>query len=344
MFDAPHEKKCVLNWRLDVPIDANDWNVGLIVGPSGSGKSTVMRELFGAERKLKWVAASVIDDFGAELSAADVAASCSSVGFNTIPAWLRPYAVLSNGEKFRVELARRLMEDGNPIVMDEFTSVVDRQVAQIGSHAVQKYCRKRGKQFVAVTCHFDLIDWLQPDWVLDMATRQFTRRLLQQRPALECIIGRIPRSAWSLFAPYHYMSADLHRGAKCFGLWLNNRLSAFSGIIPCPISRGKAKGGNVWRISRLVTLPDYQGLGLAFVLTDAIGAAYKAKEERLRNYPAHPSLVRSHDRSSNWSLIRPPGRHSTSNSTSTSVRGKMGGRPCAIFEYCGPAATECQLL
>ena len=40
--------------------------------------------------------------------------------------------------------------------MDEFTSVVDRQVAQIGAHAIQKYVRKHGRQFVAVSCHYDI--------------------------------------------------------------------------------------------------------------------------------------------------------------------------------------------
>lgn len=169
MFDVPVEKKCRLQWKLDLPIEADDWNVGLVVGPSGSGKSTVMRHVWGEPQKLAWGAPSVVDDFSSSMSMEDVSSACGAVGFNTIPAWMRPYAVLSNGEQFRVDLARRILELPSPIVVDEFTSVVDRQVAQIGSHAVQKYVRKQGKKFVAVTCHYDVIDWLQPDWVLDMA-------------------------------------------------------------------------------------------------------------------------------------------------------------------------------
>jgi GNAT superfamily N-acetyltransferase len=248
--------------------------------------------------------------------------------------------VLSNGEKFRVDLARRLLEGGDRIVVDEFTSVVDRQVAQIGSHAVQKYIRGAGdKQFVAVTCHFDLIDWLQPDWVLDMATRQFSRRLLQRRPKLECTIGRIPRSAWTMFAPYHYMSADLHRGAACYGLWANERLAAFAATLPLPVSSGKHKGTAITRVSRLVTLPDWQGLGLAMVLCDALGAEHRAAGKRFRMYPAHPALIRSFDRSPTWTLKKEPGQFSSLNTAGT-----MGGRPCAVFEYCGPPATEVRLL
>ena len=74
----------------------------------------------------------MIDDFSKALSIEQITQACSGVGFNTIPSWMKPYAVLSTGEKFRVELARHLVEGGELIVVDEFTSVVDRQVAQIG--------------------------------------------------------------------------------------------------------------------------------------------------------------------------------------------------------------------
>jgi len=107
----------------------------------------------------------------------DIANVCQAVGFNTIPSWLKPYHVLSNGEKFRVELAKRLIESDEMIIFDEFTSVVDRQVAKIASHAVQKYIRKNKKQFVAISCHYDVIDWLQPDWIYDTAHHTFQWRI-----------------------------------------------------------------------------------------------------------------------------------------------------------------------
>jgi ABC-type ATPase with predicted acetyltransferase domain len=67
-------------------------------------------------------------------------------------------------------MARALSEDTDMVVIDEFTSVVDRQVAQVASHTVQKAVRRTpGRQFVAVTCHYDVTDWLQPDWVYDVA-------------------------------------------------------------------------------------------------------------------------------------------------------------------------------
>ncbi len=335
MFDAPAEKKCRLEYDLDLPIDANDWNVGLVVGPSGSGKSTVLRHAWGDPPELAWKGASVVDDFDAKLTMEQVAEVCGAVGFNTVPAWMRPHAVLSNGEKFRVDLARRLLELPDPIVVDEFTSVVDRQVAQIGSHAVQKYVRRNSRRFVAVTCHYDVIDYLQPDWVLDMATRSFTRRSLQRRPSLECVIGRVPHAAWSLFAPFHYLTANLHRGARCFGLYANDRLAAFSGMMALPHPRVR----DIIRCSRLVTLPDWQGLGLAMILIEKLGAAYKGIGKRVHTYPAHPALVRSFDRSPLWKMTKEPGMTSTASSASgtSSIGGVMGTRPCAVFEFIGPA-------
>lgn len=334
MFDVPHAVEQTQRWTADMPIEDRDWNVGLIVGPSGCGKSTIAREVFreAVDRPLTWAAASVIDDFRSDSSIADVAAMCQAVGFNTIPAWLRPFDVLSNGEKFRVEMARRLLEGGDLVVVDEFTSVVDRQVAQIGAHAVQKHVRKLGTQFVAVTCHYDVIDWLQPDWVFEPATRSFAWRSLRRRPELECEIRRVPWSLWETFAPFHYMTADLHRAARCFALFVREQPAAFCGVIPMPHAQKSAH--NIRRVSRAVTLPDYQGLGLIFAMLDRVASLHAALGFRLRCYPAHPSFVRSF-RSPTWALVKRPGVESGSTGRTSSVKSANKSRPCAVFEYRG---------
>lgn len=330
MFDVPPGEKLSHRWTGDVPIDEKDWNVGLIVGPSGAGKSSVMKQLFGAPQEFTWKAASVIDDFAKVHSIQDITNACSAVGFNTIPSWMKPHAVLSTGEKFRVELARAILERPDPIVIDEFTSVVDRQIAKIGSNAVQKFIRARGRKFVAVTCHYDVEDWLQPDWVLEPATMAFTWRAVQRRPKIEIEIRRVEHAAWRLFAPYHYMTAELSPAASCYGLFVEGSLAAFAGVLHRP----HAQVDDIKGVSRLVTLPDYQGLGLAFVLVETLGAAYRTTGYRLRTYPAHPSLVRGFDKSPKWRLEKKPGKFSASFSTTSSV-GAFGGRPCAVFEYTG---------
>src|SRR4051794_13731339 len=110
MFDVPAETHQRQQWQLDAPLDEQDWNVGLIVGPSGAGKTIMLRSMFGDERELSWDAPSVIDAFDDSLSMNDVSRVCQAVGFNTIPAWLRPHSVLSNGEQFRVHMARLMLE------------------------------------------------------------------------------------------------------------------------------------------------------------------------------------------------------------------------------------------
>lgn len=343
MFDVPLAEKQKLNWQINAPWEEKDWNIGLIVGPSGSGKSTIMKHIFGEQMEFVWDKPSVIDDFSTEFSVDEISKVCSAVGFNTIPAWLRPFNVLSNGEQFRATLARAILESpkDKPIVMDEFTSVVDRQVAQIGSYAVQKKIRADKKQFVAVTCHYDILDWLQPDWVIDASTQTFSWGSVQPRPKVNVSIRRVGYEYWHMFAKYHYMSATLNKAARCFALFIDEQPVAFCGVLyrPHPVAK------NIMGISRVVTLPDWQGLGLAFVLTEAIGSAYKAVGKRLRNYPAHPAFIRAHDKSPKWSLKQKPGFgtaggnvHHGPNSTITEWR--HGSRPCAVFEYIGEALPD----
>src|SRR5262245_46795408 len=156
MFDLAPSSHSRLSWTADLPLDERPWNVGLIVGPSGCGKSTVARHLwpYQMEKAHSWPQdQSVLDGFPEHLSIKDVVELLSAVGFSSPPAWLRPYHVLSTGQRFRCDLARLLAEQPDLAVMDEFTSVVDRTVAQVGSCALAKTVRARGQKFVAVTCH-----------------------------------------------------------------------------------------------------------------------------------------------------------------------------------------------
>lgn len=332
MFDCPPTEKQKLRWQADLPIENRDWSIGLVVGPSGCGKTTIAKEIWPDQIKqsFDWSGGSVIDDMPGDIET--ISRCLNSVGFSTVPAWLRPFHVLSNGEKFRVDIARRLMEADDVVVVDEFTSVVDRRVAKIASHAIQKFIRKTQRQFVAVSCHDDIIDWLQPDWVFRPDERSFSWGSVQSRPPVNVQVARITREAWRLFAPFHYMNADLHKAAQCFGLWFEGELAAFIGCMHKPHPKAK----NLKAASRLVTLPDFQGLGLAFHLSETIGAAYKAIGMRFRNYPAHPAFVRSY-RSDRWKMTKRPGTFQTSTSRNAVAAHVHKTRPCAVLEYVGPA-------
>src|SRR5438874_4537158 len=202
MFDLAPAAVSRVEWRVTLPIEERPWHIGLIVGPSGCGKSTIARRLwpFQLAYEPAWPGdRAIVDAFPETLPIKEIVALLSSVGFSSPPAWLRPFPVLSTGQQFRARLALLLATHRELVVMDEFTSTVDRTVAQIGSHALAKTVRQRGQKFIAVTCHEDVEAWLNPDWVYRPDANIFTWRCLQRRPVIDLEIARIGRQSWQLF-------------------------------------------------------------------------------------------------------------------------------------------------
>lgn len=146
----------------------DEWNIGLICGGSGTGKTTIVNELFKDNliTNFEYDDNSVLDNMPNDVTTEEIEKMFYAVGFGSVPSWLKPYKVLSNGEKMRVDLARALLEK-DFIVFDEFTSVVDRQVAKTACIAINKAIKNTNKKFIAVSCHKDIIEWLQPDWMFD---------------------------------------------------------------------------------------------------------------------------------------------------------------------------------
>ena len=166
---------------LDLP---SKWNIDVIYGNSGTGKTTIAKELFSGNlyQPSAHGQNAVVDDMPKEKPMDEICKTFYAVGFGSVPSWLKPYDVLSNGEKMRVDMADALLKD-DFVVFDEYTSVVDRDVAKVVSLAISKAVKRDNKQFVAVSCHDDIIPWLQPDWVFDTNTMQMVFPLAR---ALKC--------------------------------------------------------------------------------------------------------------------------------------------------------------
>ena len=300
MFDVPIEERARERFRVELPDEDEDWQIGLITGPSGSGKTTVARAAFGDRvyRRGRWPKEkAVVDGFG-ERSIREITSTLTSVGFSSPPSWLKPYAALSNGEQFRCDLARALLGRGALVVFDEFTSVVDRTVAKIGSAAVARAIRKGqvAKRFVAVTCHYDVAEWLEPDWVLDMADGTLARRRLR-RPQIRIEIHRCRQRLWQLFRRHHYLSGSLSKGATCFVALWDRRPVAFCAVVSL-IGRK-----NRYRISRIVVLPDFQGVGVGVRVMEAIAERYVSQGKRMNITASHPAVLSHCRRSPRWRLV-----------------------------------------
>lgn len=306
LFDVDKTTKSEREWTVELPDDNEPWRIGLIVGPSGSGKSTLARAAYGQHiaDHYEWPGdKSVVDGFPAELGIKEVTELLSSVGFSTPPSWLRPFRCLSNGEQFRASLARALADPRPLVVVDEFTSVVDRTVAKIGSAAVAKAVRRaEGRKFVAVTCHEDVAEWLAPDWIVQMPEGTLTRRSLR-RPAIELEVIRVQPSAWELFRAHHYLDTSLNRTAKCFVALWQGRPVAFASVLHNPAVK------SFWREHRTVCLPDYQGVGIGNALSAFVGSLMKATGKHYYSTTGNPAMIAHRARSPLWAMRRKPSRN-----------------------------------
>lgn len=281
---------------------SKEWQIGCIVGNSGTGKTTIAKELFGKEyiTNFKYKSKSILDDFQKDLTIDEITKTFNSVGFSSPPSWLKPYEVLSQGEKMRVDLARAILNKNDLIVFDEFTSVVDRNVAKVGSAAISKAIRRTNKKFIAVSCHFDILEWLQPDWIFNTNDMKFDYiRGQLQRPKIELKIYE-RKGMWSLFRKYHYLDSDLNNAARQFVAFINNVPVAFCAVLHFPHSRVK----NFKRITRLVTLPDYQGLGIGTKLLNFTCEYFIKLSQRVIITTTTPALIHSFKNNKNWHCMR----------------------------------------
>jgi energy-coupling factor transporter ATP-binding protein EcfA2 len=297
LFDLPADAGRRATFSVELPGLDEPWRIGLITGPSGSGKTTIAHAAFGpavcgAEA---WPADCAVVDALGERPIKEITGMLTAVGFSSPPHWLRPYRVLSRGEQFRCDLARALLTSEPLVVFDEFTSVVDRTVARTGAAAVGRAVRKHcgEKRLVAVTCHRDVAEWLEPDWVLDMADGRLTRGRLR-RPSIELAVHRCRHTAWRLFAAHHYLSGSVNRAAHCYLATWDDEPVAFAAVLAQPGRRGR------WRISRLVVLPDYQGLGVGVRFATSLAEHYRREDRLLSITTSHPAMIAGLQRSRCW--------------------------------------------
>lgn len=336
MFDLPEEAGKNFTLSADVPSLSERWQIGAIVGDSGAGKTSIARAVFGEEalQSPSWDGRrAVIDQLG-DQPIEEIIRVLTSVGLGSAPPWLRPFHLLSVGEQFRAQFARQILSGKPLLVCDEFTSALDRKLARNLCISLARYLRKshRAMRLVAVTSHRDVLSWLAPDWALDMNDRSLTWRSLR-RPPLHLQVRGCSRTLWPRFARHHYLSGSLSCAVKCYAAFEEQIPVAFCAVLS---HLGRPE---IHRITRLVVLPEYQGLGVGRNLLERVAAAEFSDCYRVRITTSHPAMVQVLSRSPIW---RSEGRRFVSDpprQIGNCPLRTSHGRLTATFEYSPPTAT-----
>lgn len=283
-LDIDAHKKAIHHLEVDADLETG-YNVGLIVGASGAGKTTLAKQVWGDDvfRESLDLTRPVIDQFPESMTYDECVACLVGVGLTSVPCWIRPAATLSNGQRVRAECALRMATsaDGDLVVIDEWTSVVDRTVAKVMSYCIQKHARKTGKRIVLLSCHYDVFEWLNPDWVIDCNRAEYTdRRLLcrsfERTERLEFQIREIDRQSWRYFSKYHYLTDRLPGGQLfLFGLFNGDEqigFQCFANYVPHRAGTRKKFHSN-----RTVIHPDYAGMGMGIMLINETSRIVQAR-------------------------------------------------------------------
>jgi ABC-type lipoprotein export system ATPase subunit len=302
LFNVTAEAGATFRATCELPLDEADWRVGLIVGPSGSGKSSIGRAAWeGAAYHIgfAWGRRPIIDEIAPDQDFNAVAAALSAVGLGSVPAWLRPFVALSTGEKFRAELARLLLTAGNRLVVDEFTSVVDRQIARIGAAAFARAWRRREGQVILLSCHRDIVEWVCPDWILDTEDYSFRRGCLQRRPPIALAVLETNWRPWKTFEPHHYLKLPNMIGAT-------NYVALHAGEPVAHVAVATTTGLKSGRMCRLVVMPEWQGVGVGIAFINWVAERWLRGKNRYAKpmttifHTSHPGLAAALLRNPCW--------------------------------------------
>lgn len=229
----------------------------LLTGPSGSGKSSALSAIESqlsllASNGAKIVALNVqgvefsdecglIDEIAPERELTDAASILTACGLGEPNLWLRPYAALSDGEKFRARFAKAISQSsahfdarlGSPgsavsnlgakivnvpspvLLCDEFCSGLHRRAAQAIAHNLRKLATRRGLCVVLACSAGDLTEDLNPDTVVKFGPSGHCE-IIEQAPCMQALpslrrslcIEPGGKRDYDAFAGMHYRSTD----------------------------------------------------------------------------------------------------------------------------------------
>jgi ABC-type transport system involved in cytochrome c biogenesis ATPase subunit/GNAT superfamily N-acetyltransferase len=172
-----------------VSFNAQAGTVTFVAGSSGSGKSLLLAALdarWTSETALvagtiepssysaRWLRplpndATLFEYMAAKKGPEQAFDVLARVGLSEAMLFLKPYALLSRGQRYRAMLADLMLGDEDVWLIDEFCSDLDPLAARILAHRLRQTVRREGRiAFVAAANHGHFISALRPARVLKL--------------------------------------------------------------------------------------------------------------------------------------------------------------------------------
>lgn len=313
-----------------------DWNIGIIVGNSGSGKTTILNQLGNIKKIDFHLEKPLISNFD-WLEPKEATLVLTSMGLSSVPTWLRPFRLLSNGEQYRATLAYLVAsaKQNEVILIDEYTSVVDRDVAKAMSFALQKYIRRENKKIILASCHYDIMEWLMPDWTYSPQKGGVLERCdyrRQGRPKISLQVSRCESETWNFFKIHHYLTQEVNKSCKFLLFeWYDKPI----GIVAI-INQPRNGCPNGFALSRTVVLPDFQGMGLGAKISEFASAIIKNEGGVIFIKTVNPALGIYMNNSKNWRGTSKNNKMRKDTNTDNKARNRLE-RVSYCHEYIGEA-------
>ncbi|WP_320195590.1 ATP-binding cassette domain-containing protein [Agrobacterium rosae] len=172
----------------EISFDAQRGTTVFISGASGTGKSVLLTSLdpsfksnsliqlgvVGPQYRAEWLT-SLPDDLGLFEFLSSISSSerafdvLSKVGLSEATLFLKPFSLLSRGQRYRAMLARLMLSDSDVWLIDEFCSDLDPLSAGLLADRLRKTVRAEGKiAFLAAANHGHFINALKPAQVVKL--------------------------------------------------------------------------------------------------------------------------------------------------------------------------------
>ena len=140
---------------------------------------------------------------------------------------------------------------------------------------------------------------------------------------------RCERGEWAKFRRYHYLSSELCSAATCYGLYDGKKIVGFMGILHQPHSVTK----NIKRVSRIVVLPDYQGIGLGYKFLCAVAKHYKSMGYEFSIVTSAKNFIKKLKGSDHWTMARYSVNHCSSEKSAIDFKRKSMRNKCKTASF-----------